>query len=173
MSAQKWCSSSDVQASLNILRAGRSLRTLSIASNLPLPFLPVTLTPGLLAVSTTPAHVREPESMIAPAAKPCAGKFRFRLRGHLVLDLCAAPGSKSSHIAALAGDEAWVVACDRHPHRLATLRATCGRLGINSIDSLVLDATQTLPFAERAPKFDRVLVDAPCSGTERCEAVPR
>jgi 16S rRNA (cytosine967-C5)-methyltransferase len=85
--------------------------------------------------------------------------------GHRVLDLCAAPGSKSSHIAALAGAEAWVVACDRHPHRLATLRATCGRLGIDSIDPLVLDATRTLPFAESAPKFDRVLVDAPCSGT--------
>jgi 16S rRNA (cytosine967-C5)-methyltransferase len=85
--------------------------------------------------------------------------------GHRVLDLCAAPGSKSSHIAALAGDEAWVVACDRYPHRLATLRATCARLGIDSVDSLVLDATRTLPFAESAPKFDRVLVDAPCSGT--------
>ena len=85
--------------------------------------------------------------------------------GHRVLDLCAAPGSKSSHIAALAGNEAWVLACDRYPHRLATLRATCGRLGIDSIDSLVLDATRTLPFAESAPKFDRVLVDAPCSGT--------
>jgi 16S rRNA (cytosine967-C5)-methyltransferase len=85
-------------------------------------------------------------------------------RGHRILDLCAAPGSKSSHIAALAGDEAWVVACDRYAHRLATLLAACGRLGIDSIDSLVLDATRALPFADDA-KFDRVLVDAPCSGT--------
>jgi 16S rRNA (cytosine967-C5)-methyltransferase len=85
--------------------------------------------------------------------------------GHRVLDLCAAPGSKSSHIAALAEDKAWIVSCDLHHHRLATLIATCRRLGINSIDALALDATRALPFSEYAPAFDRVLVDAPCSGT--------
>src|SRR6185295_17921442 len=85
--------------------------------------------------------------------------------GYRVLDLCAAPGSKSSHIAALAEDQAHIVSCDIHPHRLATLRSTCGRLGVSSIDAVALDATQVLPFAEGSMKFDRVLVDAPCSGT--------
>ena len=85
--------------------------------------------------------------------------------GDRVLDLCAAPGSKSSHIAALAGDKAWVVGCDRYHHRLTTLNEACERLGIRSIDTLALDATQSLPFAESAAGFDRVLVDAPCSGT--------
>lgn len=82
-----------------------------------------------------------------------------------MLDLCAAPGSKTSHIAALAEDKAWIVACDLHRHRLATLRAICGRLGIQSIDALALDATRELPFAEGLHEFDRVLADAPCSGT--------
>jgi 16S rRNA (cytosine967-C5)-methyltransferase len=81
-----------------------------------------------------------------------------------VLDLCAAPGSKSSHIAALTGDEAWILAGDLHAHRLATLRSTCDRLGIRSIDLVALDAASALPFDE-AVGFDRVLVDAPCSGT--------
>jgi len=85
--------------------------------------------------------------------------------GHRVLDLCAAPGSKSSHIAALTEDQAHVVSCDIHPHRLSTLRATSRLLGVTSIDSVALDATQALPFAESSMKFDRVLVDAPCSGT--------
>ena len=85
--------------------------------------------------------------------------------GHRMLDLCAAPGSKTSHIAVLAEDKARIVACDRHHHRLATLRATCERLGVQSVDALELDATRALPFVAAAPEFDRILVDAPCSGT--------
>ena len=84
--------------------------------------------------------------------------------GHRVLDLCAAPGSKTSHIAVLAYDQPWVVACDLHHHRLTTLQATCARLGLNSIDAVALDATSALPFDAQI-EFDRVLVDAPCSGT--------
>ena len=85
--------------------------------------------------------------------------------GERVLDLCAAPGSKSSHIAALAGDKAWVLACDRHHHRLTTLLATCSRLGVRSIETIVLDAASALPLVFVGGEFDRVLVDAPCSGT--------
>ena len=85
--------------------------------------------------------------------------------GERILDLCAAPGSKSSHIAALAEGKAWVVASDLHPQRLMALGATCRRLGIGSIDEVALDATGPLPFLESAIKFDRVLIDAPCSGT--------
>lgn len=82
-----------------------------------------------------------------------------------MLDLCAAPGSKTSHIAILAEDQAWIIACDRHPHRLSTLAATCERMGIKSVDALALDATRELPFVSDRSGFHRVLVDAPCSGT--------
>jgi 16S rRNA (cytosine967-C5)-methyltransferase len=85
--------------------------------------------------------------------------------GERLLDLCAAPGSKSSHLAALTGDNAWIVACDLHPHRLASLKASSQRLGIKCIDTVALDATQALPFIPSAPLFDRVLIDAPCTGT--------
>lgn len=84
--------------------------------------------------------------------------------GHRILDLCAAPGSKASQIAVLTGNKAWIIACDRHPHRLHSLRATGERLGIDSVDVIALDATKPLPF-EGAMTFDRVLLDAPCSGT--------
>jgi 16S rRNA (cytosine967-C5)-methyltransferase len=85
--------------------------------------------------------------------------------GQRVLDLCAAPGSKTSHIAAIAGGDAMIVACDLHLHRLATLNSICSKLGASRVSALALDGTRTLPFLVRAAKFDRVLVDAPCTGT--------
>jgi 16S rRNA (cytosine967-C5)-methyltransferase len=92
--------------------------------------------------------------------------------GHHVLDLCAAPGSKSSHIAALMADQGWILACDLHHHRLRVVSATSKRLGINSIDRVALDATRPLPFTEGTQTFDRVLVDAPCSGTGTLRSNP-
>jgi 16S rRNA (cytosine967-C5)-methyltransferase len=68
------------------------------------------------------------------------------------LDLCAAPGNKTAQAIEM-GVEA--VACDLHLHRLQTLR------GLNC-QRVVLDGTQPLPFSGT---FDRILVDAPCSGT--------
>lgn len=79
-----------------------------------------------------------------------------------VLDVCAAPGSKTTLIQALAPN-ASVVAIDQYEHRLRTLRELAAIQGHGSIDVAVADATGPLPFA--GASFDRVLVDAPCSGT--------
>jgi 16S rRNA (cytosine967-C5)-methyltransferase len=92
-------------------------------------------------------------------------------QGDRVLDLCAAPGSKTSHMALLAGDAASITACDIHHHRLENLRAVCKRLGINSVEAVALDGTEPLPFVSEVV-FDRVLVDAPCSGTGTLRANP-
>ncbi len=70
--------------------------------------------------------------------------------GHRVLDLCAAPGNKTKM--ALALSPALIVACDRSFPRLKNVPG----------ERIQLDATRPLPFRE---KFDRILVDAPCSGT--------
>jgi 16S rRNA (cytosine967-C5)-methyltransferase len=83
--------------------------------------------------------------------------------GERVLDACAAPGSKTTHAAALAGDDALIVAGDLYEHRLRTVAETCARLGVRSVRVVALDAERALPFADGA--FDRVLVDAPCTGT--------
>ena len=56
-----------------------------------------------------------------------------------------------------------IVAGDVHEHRLRTLRESCARQGIDEVRLIALDATNELPFAPAA--FDRVLVDAPCTGT--------
>lgn len=82
---------------------------------------------------------------------------------HQTLDLCAAPGSKTTLIASLLPQTAMVVAADLHHHRLKTLRRLAGRLGVLQVQPVQLDATQTLPFAKPAV-FDTVVVDAPCSG---------
>jgi 16S rRNA (cytosine967-C5)-methyltransferase len=81
--------------------------------------------------------------------------------GERVLDLCAAPGGKSTHIAALMGDEGEVLAVERNPARAAELRDTARRLRARSVRVEVSDAALPRPAGDL---FDRVLVDPPCSG---------
>jgi 16S rRNA (cytosine967-C5)-methyltransferase len=83
--------------------------------------------------------------------------------GDRILDLCAAPGSKTTHIADLANSEATVVAGDIYPHRLRVVSNSARLQKVRRIHCVSLDGTLPLPFAEAS--FDRVLVDAPCSGT--------
>ena len=82
--------------------------------------------------------------------------------GDRVLDLCAAPGGKTQLLARAAGSQGVVVAADRYGHRLRAMAAQLDRLGLSSVRLVQLDATESLPFGE---KFDRILLDAPCSGT--------
>jgi 16S rRNA (cytosine967-C5)-methyltransferase len=80
--------------------------------------------------------------------------------GERVLDACAAPGGKTAILAAAAGPAGLVVAGDRRPARIALLRATLARARAGAL-VVALDAEAGLPFG---PVFDRVLLDAPCSG---------
>lgn len=82
--------------------------------------------------------------------------------GDRVLDVCAAPGSKTTHLAALA-PESVIIAGDLHAHRLRTLDELARQQDAHNIAPIACDATHRLPFNEAS--FDRVLVDAPCSGT--------
>jgi 16S rRNA (cytosine967-C5)-methyltransferase len=81
-----------------------------------------------------------------------------------VLDVCAAPGSKTTHIAARTPDLSLIVAGDLYEHRLRTVMEAGARAGgMSLIRAVALDATMELPFVEAS--FERVLVDAPCTGT--------
>lgn len=86
-----------------------------------------------------------------------------------VLDLCAAPGGKSVHLAQRLGagvapaETAQVVAADLAPRRLAALRTTLRRLGLEDVVSAVAADGDAPPFAPDS--FDGVLVDVPCTGT--------
>ncbi|MFN6964029.1 MAG: 16S rRNA (cytosine(967)-C(5))-methyltransferase RsmB [Pyrinomonadaceae bacterium] len=85
-------------------------------------------------------------------------------RGTRFLDVCAAPGSKTSLIAMeSAKSRPTIVAGDLYDGRVRTMRANCLRQGVEGISFLRYDAGRTLPFA--GASFDSVLVDAPCSGT--------
>jgi 16S rRNA (cytosine967-C5)-methyltransferase len=79
--------------------------------------------------------------------------------GETILDLCAAPGGKTTFIAELLGNRGRVLAVDKSREKIKLLRENCRRLGINSVNYFCGDATN---FQVRP--MDRVLVDAPCSG---------
>ena len=85
--------------------------------------------------------------------------------GERVLDACAAPGGKSTQIAEAMADRGEVWAIDRSAARLQRLEANAARLGLTAIRSEAADATELAdPHPEWRGAFDRVLLDAPCSG---------
>jgi 16S rRNA (cytosine967-C5)-methyltransferase len=81
--------------------------------------------------------------------------------GERVLDACAAPGGKTTAMAADMGDRGLLIAMDVRPKRVRLLAETVRRSGARSVRVLQADAARALPFAD---VFDLVLIDAPCSG---------
>lgn len=79
-----------------------------------------------------------------------------------ILDVCGAPGGKSSHIAALLNNEAQITLVDSNVTRLHETRQNFERLGVNCAKMIHGDATQK-SFLSTLGEFDRILVDAPCS----------
>ena len=92
----------------------------------------------------------------------------------VVLDACAAPGGKATHLAELMQDQGAIYAIDRKSVRLDVLRGNCRRLKIQSVVPIVSDIRQQPVWrkamnladkeTDQAMQFDRILVDAPCSG---------
>jgi 16S rRNA (cytosine967-C5)-methyltransferase len=80
--------------------------------------------------------------------------------GERILDLCAAPGGKTTHLAALMRGEGEIVAVERHSGRAEALRRTCERMRARNVSVVTADAAAF----EDARGFDRVLLDPPCSG---------
>ena len=82
--------------------------------------------------------------------------------GEFIIDACAAPGGKSTHIATLMQNQGRVLACDIHAHKISLIEENSRRLGIAAVEAKLLDSTRL--HEKFAGQADRVLVDAPCSG---------
>ncbi len=82
--------------------------------------------------------------------------------GMRVLDMCSAPGGKTTHVAQLMENQGEIIACDVHEHKLKLIQENAARLNISIIKPQLSDGTIFRP--EWGESFDRVLVDAPCSG---------
>lgn len=84
---------------------------------------------------------------------------------HEVLDLCAGAGGKTLALAGAMGGSGRIVAADSHAGRLNKAKPRLKRAGVYSVTTRVLDPDNTNWLHKRRKSFDRVLIDAPCSGT--------
>jgi 16S rRNA (cytosine967-C5)-methyltransferase len=85
-------------------------------------------------------------------------------KGMRIFDACAAPGGKTTAIASLMENQGLIIAGDLHLARVKLIQQTAKKLEVKIIKPICYDATQAIPFTKNL-LFDRVLVDAPCSGT--------
>lgn len=99
--------------------------------------------------------------VVQDEASMLVGRLLAPAPGETVADVCAAPGTKTTHLAQLMADRGRVLAFDPQPARLGLVREAAQRLGLRSIEAL------EGPVEALAPRFagacDAVLVDAPCS----------
>ncbi len=96
----------------------------------------------------------ESSALVAPLLQPQPGEH--------IVDLCSAPGGKSTHLAELMGDRGLITAVDLHAHRLGLVERAARRLGLTAIKTLLADGTRIGAAGLQPPH--RILVDAPCSG---------
>ncbi|MDD4504084.1 MAG: 16S rRNA (cytosine(967)-C(5))-methyltransferase RsmB [Clostridiaceae bacterium] len=82
--------------------------------------------------------------------------------GEVILDMCSAPGGKTTHIAELMDNKGEIVARDVHKHKLKLVEENCSRLGVNIVRTELYNGM--LLYEGSIGKFDKVLLDAPCSG---------
>ena len=148
--------------------------TAELAAGLPVPTRPAgdELPEGLVVDGPFDAHAHDLWRAGAYAAQSRASMLVARALdprpGERVLDLCAAPGGKTTHIAALMENTGAIVAVERHAGRATALRRTCERLRVTNAEVVVEDAAR---YTTGEP-FDRVLVDPPCSGLGTLQGHP-
>jgi 16S rRNA (cytosine967-C5)-methyltransferase len=83
--------------------------------------------------------------------------------GQKILDLCAAPGGKTTHLGQLMNNQGTIIACDLDQQKLDVIRENCQRLGVNIVETCTPERLEDL--SRQYGPFDSVLVDVPCSNT--------
>ncbi|WP_432770254.1 MAG: RsmB/NOP family class I SAM-dependent RNA methyltransferase [Sphingopyxis sp.] len=120
---------------------------------------------GATAAVQNPAYA-EGQFEVQDAASQYAAIALGAEVGHTVVDLCAGAGGKTLAIASATGDEAAILACDTNRARLQQLAPRAHRGGATRIEALLLNPGQEAAMlADHIGKADRVIVDAPCSGS--------
>lgn len=80
-----------------------------------------------------------------------------------ILDSCAAPGGKTTHIAEMLSNTGKVISLDLHEHKVKLIEGQVNRLGLSNVETRVMDARKVADYFE-GETFDKILVDAPCTG---------
>ncbi|HEY7075586.1 MAG TPA: 16S rRNA (cytosine(967)-C(5))-methyltransferase RsmB [Solirubrobacteraceae bacterium] len=155
----------DNEPAESVLRAN-TLRTdpAALAARLPVPSRPDERLPEALVLDGPLDAFGTPEfddGLFMPQSRAAiaVGRLLAPEPGENVLDLCAAPGAKTTHLAALMANRGTIVAVERHAGRADALRRTAERMGAANVEVRTADATLPQPGGP----FDRVLVDPPCS----------
>jgi len=139
----------------------------TLAGLLPVDLLPLTWCPAGFTIPPDallghhPYHAAGLYYLQEPSAMAVA-QVMTPQPGERILDLCAAPGGKATHITSLMGDQGLLVANDVHPRRVRALVENLERWG--ATNAIVLNETPDRLALHFPAFFDRVLVDAPCSG---------
>ncbi len=154
---------------INLLRAPSVARVMTALSEEGVTVADSAFSPGALVVTgghvlPTSRSVREGWIYVQDEASQLVASVVGARPGERILDVGAAPGGKSCQLAAAMGNQGTVLAVDLHPARLVTLCTTARRLAARIVRPLAADAALDLPIRADVT-FDRVLVDAPCSGT--------
>lgn len=180
-----WWAQYGAEQTRALLRAGNEPGELALRANtlvmtreqladaLPVATRPADELPeGLVVAGPFDAHGHELWQRGAYATQSRASMHAARTLdpqpGERVLDLCAAPGGKTTHLAALMGGRGTVIAVERHAGRAAALRRTCQRMRASNVTVQVGDAADF----RAGDRFDRVLVDPPCSGLGTLQGHP-
>ena len=148
------------------------IQAAELAERLPVPSRPADRLPEGLVLEAPFDAFASPlwaEGLFMPQSRAAMGVARALdpQPGERVLDLCAAPGAKTTHLAALMRNRGTVLAVERHPGRADALRRTAARMGADCVAVRTADATDPLDGV-----YDRVLVDPPCSDLGTLAARP-
>ncbi|MBI2301951.1 MAG: methyltransferase domain-containing protein [Armatimonadetes bacterium] len=179
---ERWLAAVGADAALERCRAGNREPSLAVRRN-PLRVGPEAFDAALSAAGVAARRgALVPEAWVLPSSRDvtqlpgfaegwftvqdeaamCIAPVTGVQPGCRVIDLCAAPGGKATHLAELMGDRGEVIACDRNAGRLSRVEETVRRLGLSCVRTRAADA-RALPKV--LLQADAVLLDAPCTGT--------
>ncbi len=152
----------------NTLRVSRDELRVKLAAErpgatlTPSPFCPDAIDAQRLDAPAATAAWRDGLFTIQDAGAQLVAELCGAAPGERILDACAGSGGKTAHLLALAGDRARVDAVDINAPKLAEAKRAVLRLGLGGATFATADVT--LPLPDAAARYDRILLDAPCSG---------